>query len=206
MKFYDREIEAETLKSVEKKSAKYAQMTVVTGRRRIGKTSLIRHSFAEIPFVYFFVTRKSEAMLCAELCENVRYVLNEDIGDFSSFSRLFNAIMNLSKRINFTLVLDEFQNLNYANPALFSDIQNIWDANKDDSKLNLVLCGSVYSMMTKIFDDSKEPLYGRATSRINLKPFKISTLKEILADGNPNYNSDDLLTLYMLTGTEILLP
>ena len=200
MKFYDREIEAETLKSVEKKSAKYAQMTVVTGRRRSGKTSLIRHSFAEIPFVYFFVTRKSEAMLCAELCENVRYVLNEDIGDFSSFSRLFNAIMNLSKRINFTLVLDEFQNLNYANPALFSDIQNIWDANKEDSKLNLVLCGSVYSMMTKIFDNSKEPLYGRATSRINLKPFKISTLKEILADGNPNYNSDDLLTLYMLTG------
>ena len=89
MKFYDREIETETLKGVEKKSAKYAQMTVVTGRRRIGKTSLIRHSFAEIPFVYFFVTRKSEAMLCAELCENVRYVLNEDIGDFSSFSRLF---------------------------------------------------------------------------------------------------------------------
>ena len=83
MKFYDREIETETLKGVEKKSAKYAQMTVVTGRRRIGKTSLIRHSFAEIPFVYFFVTRKSEAMLCAELCENVRYVLNEDIGDFS---------------------------------------------------------------------------------------------------------------------------
>ena len=200
IKFYDREIETDALKSIEKHSASYSQMTVITGRRRIGKTSLIRHSFAEIPFVYFFVTRKSEAMLCAELCENVRDVLHEDIGDFSSFARLFNAIMNLSKRINFTLVLDEFQNLNYANPALFSDIQNIWDANKDDSKLNLVLCGSVYSMMTKIFDDSKEPLYGRATSRINLKPFKIATLKEILADGNPNYTSDDLLTLYMLTG------
>ena len=60
MKFYDREIETETLKGVEKKSAKYAQMTVVTGRRRIGKTSLIRHSFAEIPFVYFFVHCRSD--------------------------------------------------------------------------------------------------------------------------------------------------
>lgn len=200
MKFYDRKIETDALKSIEKRSASYSQMTVITGRRRIGKTSLIRHSFTEIPFVYFFVTRKSEAMLCAELCENVRDVLHEDIGDFSSFARLFNAIMNLSKRINFTLVLDEFQNLNYANPSLFSDIQNIWDTNKDDSKMNLVLCGSVYSMMTKIFDDSKEPLYGRSTSRINLKPFKIATLKEILADVNPNYTSDDLLTLYMLTG------
>ena len=55
-------------------------------------------------------------------------------------------------------------------------------------------------MMTKIFDDAREPLYGRATRRIHLKPFKTDTLKEILAEGNPNYTPDDLLTLYMLTG------
>lgn len=200
MKFYDREKEKLALKSIESKSSSYAQMTVITGRRRIGKTALIRHSFTEIPFLYFFVARKSEAMLCEELCGIIREVLHEDLGDFTSFARLFGAIMNFSKRRNFTLVLDEFQNFKYANEALFSDIQNIWDANKDESRLNLVLCGSVYSMMTKIFDDSEEPLYGRATNRIQLKPFSITTLKEILAEGNPNYTPDDLLTLYMLTG------
>lgn len=200
MKFYNREAEKLTLKSIESKSASFAQMTVVTGRRRIGKTALIRHSFANIPFIYFFVARKSEAMLCEELGGIVREVLHEDLGDFTSFARLFGAVMNLSKRRNFTLVLDEFQNLKYANEALFSDIQNVWDTNKDESRLNLVLCGSVYSMMTKIFDDSEEPLYGRATSRIRLNPFSTATLKEILADGNPDYTPDDLLTFYMLTG------
>ena len=190
----------EALKGIEAKSANYAQMTVITGRRRIGKTALIRHSFGEIPFLYFFVARKSEAMLCDELGGIVREMLHEDLGDFTSFARLFGAMMNLSKRKNFTLVLDEFQNFKYANESVFSDIQNLWDANKEESRLNLVLCGSVYSMMTKIFDDSEEPLYGRATNRIHLKPFKIDTLKKILAEGNPNYTPDDLLTLYMLTG------
>ena len=200
MKFYDRKKEKSALKSIESKSSSFAQMTVITGRRRIGKTALIRHSFTGIPFLYFFVARKSEALLCEELCDIIREVLHEDLGDFTSFARLFGAVMNLSKRRNFTLVLDEFQNFKYANEALFSDIQNIWDANKDESQLNLVLCGSVYSMMTKIFDDSEEPLYGRATNRIQLKPFSTTTLKEILADGNPNYTPDDLLTFYMLTG------
>ena len=200
MKFYDRKKEQIALKSIEEKSSSFAQMTVITGRRRIGKTALIRHSFTNIPFLYFFVARKSEALLCEELSDIIREVLHEDLGDFTSFARLLGAIMHLSKRRNFTLVLDEFQNIKYANEVLFSDIQNIWDANKDESRLNLVLCGSVYSMMAKIFDDSKEPLYGRATNRIQLKPFSIVTLKEILSDGNPNYTPDDLLTLYMLTG------
>ena len=191
MKFYDLEKEKLALISIEGKSSSFAQMTVITGRRRIGKTALIRHSFTEIPFLYFFVARKSEAMLCVELCGIVREALHEDLGDFTSFARLFGAVMNLSKRRNFTLVLDEFQNIKYANEALFSDIQNIWDANKDESRLNLVLCGSVYSMMTRIFDDAKEPLYGRATNRIQLKPFSTATLKEILADGNPDYTPDE---------------
>ena len=203
MKFYNWEKEMGALRGIEAKSASFAQMTVITGRRRIGKTALIRHAFGKIPFLYFFVARKSEAMLCEELSDIIRETMQEDLGDFSSFARLFGAIMNLSKRRNFTLVFDEFQNFKYANDSVFSDIQNLWDANKDESHLNLVLCGSVYFMMTKIFDDAQEPLYGRATNRIHLKPFKTDTLKEILAEGNPHFTPDDLLTLYMLTGGEI---
>ena len=53
MKFYDRTDELEALKKIEKTSVRYAQMTIITGRRRIGKTTLIRKAFTEIPFVYF---------------------------------------------------------------------------------------------------------------------------------------------------------
>lgn len=54
--------------------------------------------------------------------------------------------------------------------------------------------------MTKIFDDRKEPLYGRATSRIRLREFPLRTLMEILHDNHPDYNPDDLLAFYMVTG------
>jgi AAA+ ATPase superfamily predicted ATPase len=52
----------------------------------------------------------------------------------------------------------------------------------------------------KIFENNKEPLFGRLTSKILLKPFTISVIKEILKDYNPNYTADDLLFLYILTG------
>ena len=200
MKFYDREIETETLRRIEATSEEYAQMTVITGRRRIGKTTLIKHAYEKAKMVYFFVARKSEALLCQELSDTIRDILGEDLGEFSSMSRLFAAIMHIAKRRHFTLVFDEFQNFKYVNESFFSDMQNIWDSNKNDARINLIVCGSLYSMMTKIFDDRKEPLYGRATSRIRLREFPLATIREITQDNNPDYSPDDLLAIYMITG------
>ncbi|MDE6345160.1 MAG: ATP-binding protein [Muribaculaceae bacterium] len=200
MKFYDREIETESLRRIEATSHQYAQMTVITGRRRIGKTTLIKHVFRGKEMVYFFVARKSEALLCQELADTVRDVLGEDIGDFSDISRLFAALMQLACRRHFTLVFDEFQNFKYVKESFFSEMQNIWDSNKDGARINLIVCGSLYSMMTKIFDDRKEPLYGRATSRMRIREFPLSTLRQIMRDNNPGYTPDDLLAMYMITG------
>ncbi len=200
MKFYDRTKELEALRKIEQLSATSAQMTVMTGRRRIGKTTLIKTAFTEIPFVYFFVGKKSETLLCSELAEIIRETLGEDLGDFSSFPRLLGAILAIAKRRNFTLVFDEFQNIAYTRPSIFSDIQDVWDSNKGESHINLVICGSLYSKMKQIFEDKEEPLYGRATARFKIRPFDIATLKTILADHNPGYTAEDLLCLYMVTG------
>ena len=200
MKFYDRTKELEALRKIEQLSATSAQMTVMTGRRRIGKTTLIKTAITKIPFVYFFVGKKSETLLCAELAEIIRETLGEDLGDFSSFPRLLGAILSIAKRRNFTLVFDEFQNIAYTRPSIFSDIQDVWDSNKGESHINLVICGSLYSKMKQIFEDKEEPLYGRATARFKIRPFDIATLKTILADHNPGYTAEDLLCLYMVTG------
>lgn len=200
MKFYGREKEIDVIQKIERLSATYAQMTVVTGRRRIGKTTLVKHSCRQIPFVYLFVGRKSETMLCREFTEVILNTLGVNLGEFSSFSKLFAVLMQQSRNINFTLVLDEFQNFKFVNEDVFSDMQNIWDSNKDESKMNLIICGSVNTMMSKIFDNKKEPLYGRANNRLRLQPFPTAVLKEILSDFNPDYTHEDLLALYMTTG------
>lgn len=200
MKFYGRKKELESLFKIQELSATYAQMTVISGRRRIGKTTLVKKIAQGKPMIYFFVGRKSESLLCAELSDVIKTVLNVDLGEFSSISRLFSVVMLLSKERNFTLVFDEFQNFKYANESIFSDIQNVWDTNKETSHIHLILCGSVQTLMSKIFDDKREPLYGRANNRIFLKPFSIETITEILRDFNPQFTPDDLLTLYMTTG------
>ena len=97
-------------------------------------------------------------------------------------------------------MLDEFQNLLKVNPAIPSHIQDIWDRYHNDTHVNLIACGSIFSMMHKIFDNDDEPLYGRKDCEIRLRPFRIAVIKEILGDYNEEYTPEDLLCLYMLTG------
>ncbi|MDU1892491.1 MAG: ATP-binding protein [Dysgonomonas sp.] len=200
MKFYNRETELELLNSIAERSKSEAQMTVVVGRRRIGKTSLLKRS-EQLPTVYFFVARKSEVLLCEEFVGEIESKLNvKIIGQITQFKDLFLYLMELAKSRNFTLIIDEFQEFFSINPSVYSDMQNIWDSNKEQSKINLILCGSVYSLMKRIFENSKEPLFSRATERIHLKPFDIKTIKEILHDNYPAYTNDDLLAFYTFTG------
>ncbi len=200
MKFYDRIQEIKLLREIEARSATTAQMTTVTGRRRIGKTTLLKKAFEQTPMLYFFVAKKNETLLCEEFSLEVREKLNIPLGSFQRFPDLFKALMQLSENINFTLVIDEFQEFANVSPSVFSEMQNVWDSMKEKSKINLILCGSVYSLMKQIFEHSKEPLFGRATSRIVVNPFAINTIKEILNDFYPAYSKEDLLSFYMVTG------
>ena len=108
--------------------------------------------------------------------------------------------MELSQNRHFTLIIDEFQEFRYINSSIYSEMQNIWDTNKSRSQLNLILCGSVYSLMKQIFENSREPLFGRATARIQVKSFDIKTIKEIIRDYRPDFSNEDLLAFYLITG------
>lgn len=201
MKFYNRDDELKSLSSIRRKSKKSSQMTFLVGRRRIGKTKLILEAFKSTRFVYFFVSRKSEALLCKEFCLQLESGLNIKVhGTFESFSNLFAYIMELSKTINFTLAIDEFQAFYNINKSVYSGIQNIWDQNKDVTKLNLVLSGSIYSLMYKIFEDAKEPLYGRANHKIKLTAFNIDVLHQIFKDYKAPLTSENMLAFYAVTG------
>ena len=201
MNFYGREQELAQLAEIQERSHNIAQMTLMVGRRRIGKTHLILKSLEGQKFLYFFVAKKNEKLLCEEFVNEAKNTLNIPIfGEITRFRDLFALLVEKSKQEHLTLVIDEFQEFNNINPAIYSEMQDVWDRNKPQSKMNLILCGSIYSLMKKIFESAKEPLFGRANEKIHLKPFDVDTLKQIMTIYAPGYTQKDLLAFYMLTG------
>ncbi len=85
MKFYDRIEELELLSQTRENTDSGAKMTIVVGRRRIGKTSLILKSVVETPYVYLFVSRKDEVLLCSDFI-NERFKRALSITIYGSFS------------------------------------------------------------------------------------------------------------------------
>lgn len=201
MKFYGREKEIAYLRDVRKKSEKTARFTVVTGRRRVGKTQLVQRAMGDRPYLYFYIGRKSEKDLCSGFQALMTTVLGIPVvGAAERFEDLAAVIFAEAEKRQITLVIDEFQDFTRVNPSVFSTLADLWDRYEKTAKLNLIVCGSINRLMRKIFTDDREPLYGRNTGSIKVAPFRISVLKRILADHAPGYKPDDLLALWTFTG------
>ena len=203
MKFYDREKELGILQTNWEQSTEQGRLTVLVGRRRVGKTTLLTRSavYGEQPLLYLYVSKDNERVLTEKFQEAAQQALGLQIyGHMDTFAQFFELLLRYGQQNHFTLVLDEFQNFLKVNPAIPSHIQDLWDRYHEKSKVNMVACGSIYNMMHKLFDNEDEPLYGRQDCRLNMLPFRIGILKQILHDHNPKYTPEDLLCLYTLTG------
>lgn len=181
-------------------------MAVITGRRRVGKTSLILKVAKDSnrQMLYFLCRRKyTEEALAQIWLDEVRQVFRLGIDDGPRRLTLANVIkfvMELSRQAPCVLILDECQELDYVAPAFWADLQGVWDLGKDNSRLLLMMSGSIAAAIRHIFDDAGEPLFGRQDLSLTLKPFSPQLLREIFIDHNPAGTPDDLLTFYAITG------
>ena len=201
MRFFDRARELADLKEIRERSESVAQFTVVTGRRRVGKTSLVVKSLEGEEYVYLFVERKSEK----DLCETFVREINEKLGEvvFGTPERIedvFLALMKIASTRHLNVVIDEFQEFRKVNSSIFSSIQKTWDMHKDSARINLIVTGSVNTLMVRLFRNKRAALYGRETAFMVVEPFATSVLKEILSAYHPRYKAEDLLALWTFTG------
>ena len=172
----------------------------MVGCRRVGKTALLNETYQGESALYLFISRKTEALLCEEFADQIRTQLGIPIyGEPKQLREIITILFEYAEQNPLTLVLDEFQDVSRLNPSFFSDLQNLWDQFRPRCKLHLICCGSLYSLMTRIFQDSKEPLFGRAYHRLNLQPLKPSYIAELLHD-QQRYSPKNLLTWYSLSG------
>ncbi len=175
--FYNRRVELEKLEKVY--SHLGSTFIVIYGRRRVGKTALVREFLKDKFGIYFFVGEKDETMLIEEYLKEIENVLGEHLPSyftprFSSLEELFEFLLGFSKEQKLIVVFDEFQNFRSVKPSFFSSLQKLWDM-KGDSNLILIAVGSYVGMMKRIFMDNKEPLFGRVDEWIKLRPFDFWT-------------------------------
>jgi AAA+ ATPase superfamily predicted ATPase len=201
MRFYNRELELAELEKLWKQADEGGKLAVLTGRRRLGKTLLATEFTKKLPFFYLFVEKKPESLLCEDYISLLQTELSFPVvGEIKRFRDLFLLLLEHSKKNKIVLIIDEFQEFYTINPSVYSEIQNLWDAHKRESKMLLIVVGSVYSLMHKIFEDEKEPLFGRADRTMKLSAFSIPILMELLKE----HGISDLQTIfdfYVLTGS-----
>ena len=204
MKFFGREIEIKELRAIRELSRSSARMTVVTGRRRVGKTELVRQALedGEIPVLYFLVTRAPQSVVCENIQGEIARAFGRPMpGRIDRFADIFRFVMEKAMTTPLTLVVDEFQEFDRTAPEVYSEVAGVWDELHGKARINLVFCGSVNRLMNKVFFSYAEPLYGRNTGRLDLKPFPVSTLKDIFATYTHGKRTvSDFIDLWTLTG------
>lgn len=201
-KFYNRELQLKKLRTISDDiEQSKGRLSVVVGRRRVGKTRLLNEAFQEISeqHLYLFISRKSESALVTEFSTILQNELNTKFFQPESLKDIFEYLLDHSTRFPITVIVDEFQDIERVNSSLFSDLQNLWDEYKDKSMMHLVCCGSLYNLMTKIFKDEKQPLLNRDDYFFKVNPLAPTYIKAIMKD-NDKYNAKDMLVWWCLSG------
>ena len=141
-----------------------AELFVLYGRRRVGKTELLREFCRSKPNLFFVATLSSDADQLATFSQQIwQYTHDSVSGDFTfpSWEAAFSALIDLPGRP--IVIIDEITYLIAGNKSILSILQKVWDMQLSRSNLFLVLCGSYIGMMEREILDYQAPLYGRRT-------------------------------------------
>lgn len=206
MRFYGRNDEIKSLRwqfQVAQEN-KVARMAVVTGRRRIGKTTLIQKAFeqSELPFIYLFISEmSSEEEIIQSLVSIAVKQLNIRFKPrLSNLAEVIEWLLDLSKQQPMVVVLDECQTLDKRIPHFWSELQHKWDQGKVGAQLLLIMSGSIQSTIERIFGNHNQPLFGRADQLMTVRPFSTSLVSQIFSDYGQTDEPKDLLLFYAITG------
>lgn len=195
MNFIDRESELRFLNQAYE--ADSPQLVILYGRRRVGKTTLLRESAKSKPAIYFMATRLPETQQLMELGEVVGTFFKDPLLVENGFRDWRQVLGYLARRPEpFIFILDEFPYLVDANPALTSLWQRGWDEGLSASKAKIVLSGSSLAMMERETLSHTSPLYGRRTGQIKLEPFPFREARKFF----PRYNVEDQIRAFAILG------
>lgn len=173
------------------------QNPVLYGRRRVGKTALIREFIKDKEAIFFTGIESSEQQNLENLSRAILATAQQGVTPvFQTFQEAFEYVFRLSLEKRLAFVIDEYPYLAKAYPAVSSILQKLIDEYKDTSKLFLILCGSSMSFMEEQVLGYQSPLYGRRTAQMKILPFDFFEAREYFQKFSPL----DMAAVYGIVG------
>lgn len=176
-----------------------ASLVILYGRRRIGKTTLVKHFIEAKTAFYFVATEEPERENKKNFQVNVadftgNRFLKKDV--VLEWEEILTLLRDYQPDVKKVVVIDEFQYLGKTNPSFPSILQKIWDHCLAEANIMMILCGSLVGMMIKQTLSYSSPLYGRRTGQIRLNQIPF-THYHLFYD---NPSAMNLLEHYAVTG------
>jgi len=189
--FIDRKDELDFLETQDEKRP---SLTVLYGRRRVGKTTLVERFCRDKKHLYYTASESNKK----EQLEEVYQVAYEELEDelIRDLKHDWETLLRYLKDKDLIVVLDEFPYIVKADGSVPSKIQRLWDKELKDSNIFLILTGSSISMMEDEVLSPKSPLYGRRTGQWKLEPFNFRSAKRFF----PDHSFEEKIKTYSILG------
>ncbi len=173
-------------------------MTVIYGRRRIGKSTLINEFIKDKKTIFYTATKIGKSRNLELFSKQVLDTLMPNINNiyFNSIESVFDFINNNIGNEKLILVIDEFPYWAESDESLLSILQKYIDTIWNNKNLKIILCGSTLSFMEKKVLSEKSPLFGRRDSQIKLDAFDYLDSSKFV----PNYSNEEKAICYGITG------
>jgi len=204
LKFFDRKTELKVLRETFEACCEgKMNFAVIYGRRGVGKTRLVHEAFSlsGVRFLYIFVGRKSLDIQLGKFLDRLSECLGRRVPRVRSFEDFLLLLRDISKKDAIIVVFDEFQNFKDVDESIFSIMQEFVDDMKfrENVKLFIIVIGSLVGMMHNIFEAKEAPLYGRATLKIHLRPFRYWQIRNMLMSYD-RFNEEEIVEIYSMLG------
>jgi hypothetical protein len=193
MTFHDREKELDALASAFESPG--SDLYVVYGRRRVGKTELLKEFCADRPHVYFLAAQEAEHRQREKFVNRVATYFDERRPRIDGWEEAFDYLGEKLRTDDLVVVIDEFPYLVSENDSLPSYVQGFVDEQLQRTDSMLILCGSSVSTMESEVLGHESPLYGRRTGQLDVKPFSFTQAREVIS-----YDIADAIRSYAVTG------
>ena len=172
------------------------QNPVIYGRRRVGKTALIREFIKGKEAIFFTGIESGEQQNLENLSRAILNIGQGVVPVFQTVQEALEYVFHLSQEKRIAFVIDEYPYLAKTYPAVSSILQKLIDEHKDSSKLFLILCGSSMSFMEEQVLGYQSPLYGRRTAQMKILPFDFFEAREYFQ----NFTPLDMAAVYGIVG------